>query len=59
MVRLGTLKAITFSGVGLQGGDIYEVAFEHGQMEWQISPLTPDRKIDGWAFRETAPATVK
>jgi hypothetical protein len=59
MARLGGLKSITFNGVGFQGGDIYEVAFEHGQTEWQISPLTPDGKIDGLGFRETTPAALK
>ena len=59
MARLGTLKSITFNGVGLQGGDTYEVAFEHGQTEWQIAPLGPDGKIIGMGFRETGPAAVK
>jgi len=59
MARLGALKSITFNGVGLQGGDTYEVAFEHGQTEWQIAPLGPDGKINGMGFRETGPAAVK
>jgi hypothetical protein len=59
VMRMGALKSITFNGVGLQGGDTYEVAFEHGQMEWQIAPLTPDGKIEGLGFRETAAASIK
>ena len=59
MARLGALKSITFSGVGPAGGDLYQVAFEHGQTEWQIAPLTPDGKIDGLGFRETAPPAAK
>ncbi|HEY2659995.1 MAG TPA: hypothetical protein VGI79_09760, partial [Caulobacteraceae bacterium] len=55
MARLGALKSITFQGVGLQGGDTYEVAFEHGQTEWQIAPLSPDGKVQGLGFREMGP----
>jgi hypothetical protein len=59
MARMGALKSITFSGVGPAGGDLYQVAFEHGQTEWQIAPLTPDGKIEGLGFRETAATAVK
>jgi hypothetical protein len=59
MARLGALKSVTFIGVGPAGGDLYAVAFEHGQTEWQIAPLTPDGKIDGLGFRETAAAAAR
>jgi Domain of unknown function (DUF3471)/BlaR1 peptidase M56 len=48
---MGSLKSITFSSVGPQGWDIYNVAFERGQTEWQISPLWPDGKIQGLNWR--------
>jgi beta-lactamase regulating signal transducer with metallopeptidase domain len=44
---LGALRAITFRAVSEEGWDIYEVSFERGRAEWQISPLTKDGKIGG------------
>ena len=48
---LGTLKSVTFKGVGPGGADIYEVAFERSNTEWRISPLTADGKIMGLGWR--------
>lgn len=48
---LGALKSLTFKNVGPGGADIYIVAFERGQVEWRISPLTADGKISAMGFR--------
>jgi hypothetical protein len=48
---LGSLKSVTFKMVSPVGADVYEVTFERGQTQWQISPLTPDGKIQGLFWR--------
>jgi hypothetical protein len=48
---LGSLKSITFRSVSPQGWDIYDVAFERGRTEWQISPQWSDGKIQGLNWR--------
>jgi hypothetical protein len=42
--RMGTLRAVTFRGVGPGGNDIYEVEYAHGWAIWRIG-LSTDGKI--------------
>ena len=44
---LGSLKSITFKSVSPGGADVYDVVFERGRTQWQISPLSPDGKVQG------------
>lgn len=44
--KLGSLRSISFRGVGLQGWDVYEVKFENGVATWRLC-LEPDGKISG------------
>jgi len=48
---LGPLKSVTFRSVAPGGEDVYDVAFERGQTQWHISPLSPDGKISGMSWR--------
>ncbi len=36
MQSLGPLKSITFTGVDEDGGDLYKLTFEHGEIGWHI-----------------------
>jgi hypothetical protein len=48
---LGPFKSMNFRNVGPGGADIYDVTFERGHVEWRISPLNADGKIQGMFFR--------
>jgi Domain of unknown function (DUF3471) len=50
LTRLGTMKSMTFKGVGPAGPDIYEVQFENGSQEWRIW-LGSDGKVESANFR--------
>jgi len=50
LTRLGTMKSVTFKGVGPAGPDIYEVQFENGSQEWRIW-LGSDGKVESANFR--------
>jgi CubicO group peptidase (beta-lactamase class C family) len=45
--RIGALRSIEFKKVGPTGADIYNVTFEHGVVEVQISLVSPGGKIQG------------
>ncbi len=48
---LGSLQSVTFKGVGPGGGDIYEIKFENGLVDWRII-LAPDGKVAGVGFHK-------
>lgn len=48
--RMGALRGVSFKGVGKAGWDVYEVHFEHGDMEWRFA-LAPDGKVGGILLR--------
>jgi hypothetical protein len=52
MHRMGTYQSMVFKGVGRDGMDVYDVTFEHGQLEWRIAPLSSDGKVQSRGFRE-------
>ena len=41
------LKSVRFDHVGPDGMDIYDVRFANGSVEWRISPLGSDGKVQG------------
>jgi 3-oxoadipate enol-lactonase len=41
----GALKSVTYEHGTEDGADVYLVAFEHGQAEWTIGPLSADGKV--------------
>lgn len=47
---LGAIKSVTFKRVEKNGADVYDIEFEHGSTEWQIS-IAPDGTIDRLGFR--------
>jgi hypothetical protein len=51
---LGALKSVTFKNVGPDGYDLYEVEFEHGQLDWRIWPLA-DGKIKAMRYMTVQP----
>lgn len=44
--RIGSLKSVSFKGVGPGGWDVYDVRFENGNMEWGFA-LAADGKFSG------------
>lgn len=42
---LGAVQSVTFKGVDRDGADMYQVTFEKGVTDWQIT-MAPDGKID-------------
>lgn len=48
----GQLKSVAFRNVDRLGGDVYVATFEHAQVEWTVSPLTPDGKISYGGFQD-------
>jgi len=50
IAQLGSVKSVTFKGVGPGGADIYEVKFEHGSTEWRIL-MQSDEKAASVGFR--------
>ena len=46
----GTIKSVTFKGVGPAGADIYQVDFEKGSTEWRII-VGPGEKIESIGLR--------
>ncbi|MFD9899348.1 MerR family transcriptional regulator [Mesorhizobium sp. NPDC059025] len=50
LARLGALLGVTFRGVSQEGWDVYDVQFEHGQVEWSFA-LTPAGKFGGMLLR--------
>jgi len=55
--KWGTLQAIRFKNTDRLGGDVYIATFERTQVEWTVSPLTPDGKISYGGFQEVTTAT--
>lgn len=47
---LGKLTSIDFTGIGKNGMDLYEVAFEREHLKAEIAPLTPSGKVTGLFF---------
>jgi D-alanyl-D-alanine-carboxypeptidase/D-alanyl-D-alanine-endopeptidase len=50
IAQMGGVESVTFKGVAPNGGDIYEVKFEHGSTEWRII-LQSDGKVAGVGLR--------
>jgi hypothetical protein len=50
LARMGALQGVSFKGVEQGGWDVYEVRFEHGNMEWRFA-LAPDGKVGGIFLR--------
>ena len=50
--KLGSLRSVTFKGVGLGGADIYVLGFETGALEYRIS-LGTNGKIEASGYRRT------
>ena len=50
--HMGAFQSMVFKGVGRDGMDVYDVTFEHGQLEWRIAPLSPDGKVLSRGFHE-------
>ena len=50
--RVGTFQFMMFKGVGQDGMDVYDVTFEHGQLEWRIAPLSSDGRVLMRGFHE-------
>jgi len=50
-VPSSALKSVTYAYSAEDGADVYRVAFEHGQAEWAIGPLTADGKVQSRSFR--------
>ncbi len=48
--QLGAIQSVSFKGVATGGGDIYDVKFEHGGMEFTIF-LGPESKTQGIGVR--------
>ncbi|MGO9930300.1 MAG: hypothetical protein ACLPV8_00550 [Steroidobacteraceae bacterium] len=51
IASLGSLQSVTFKGVGPGGGDIYEIKFENGLVDWRIL-MAADGKVAGAAFHK-------
>jgi pimeloyl-ACP methyl ester carboxylesterase len=51
VAQMGPLKSVTYAHGTEGGADVYLVAFEHGQAEWTIGPLTPEGKVQQRDFR--------
>ena len=51
IAQMGALASVTYEHGTEDGADVYLVAFEHGQAEWTIGPLTPDGKVQSRMFR--------
>jgi serine-type D-Ala-D-Ala carboxypeptidase/endopeptidase len=51
IASMGALQSVTFKGVGPGGGDIYEVKFDNGVLDWRIL-LTTDGKVAGVGIRK-------
>ena len=52
IAALGPMRSVTFKGVGPGGGDIDEIKFEYGLVDWRIL-LAPDGKVAGVGFHKT------
>jgi hypothetical protein len=46
----GALQGVSFKGVGKGGWDVYEVHFEHGDMEWRFA-LASNGRVGGIVLR--------
>jgi hypothetical protein len=51
IAQMGALASVTYEHGTEDGADVYLVAFEHGQAEWTIGPLTPAGKVQNRLFR--------
>jgi D-alanyl-D-alanine-carboxypeptidase/D-alanyl-D-alanine-endopeptidase len=51
IASLGALQSVTFKGVGPGGGDIYDIKFESGAVDWRII-LAPDGKVASVGVRK-------
>src|ERR1700733_11248153 len=51
MQRLGAYKSLTFKNVGPNGMDVYDAAFDNGQLEFFIAPLDAGGKTAGVGLR--------
>jgi 3-oxoadipate enol-lactonase len=51
IAQMGALASVAYEHGTEDGADVYLVAFEHGQAEWTIGPLTPDGKVQDRVFR--------
>jgi hypothetical protein len=51
IASLGALQSVSFKGVGPGGGDIYELKFDNGTLDWRIL-LAADGKVAGVGIRK-------
>jgi serine-type D-Ala-D-Ala carboxypeptidase/endopeptidase len=51
IASLGALQSVTFKGVGPLGGDIYELKFDNGTVDWRIL-LAADGKVASVGIRK-------
>jgi hypothetical protein len=49
--QLGALKSLTFLRVGIGGWDVYQAEFAHGNLHWNIDPLSADGRANEVFFR--------
>lgn len=58
MQGLGVLQSLSFKGKNAAGNDVYDAAFEKGNAEFTIAPLTADGKVAfrNWRILPTAEA---
>ncbi len=54
LTTLGTLRALTFCGVGTAGPDLYRATFDQETLEWRIW-LGLNGRIDHVAYRTVTP----
>ena len=54
IVKLGTLRSVTFKGVGPAGPNIYLTTFEKGSLEWRVW-LNLDGSVDVFRYRAVTP----
>jgi beta-lactamase regulating signal transducer with metallopeptidase domain len=56
--KWGPLQTVVFKNTDRLGGDVYTATFERAQVEWTVSPLTPDGKISYGGFQEVTAANT-
>lgn len=54
----GGFKSLTGKGVGSDGWDVYDVAFENGSIEWHVKPLSAEGKVEGRRFEVLSEASA-
>jgi len=50
--QFGSVKSVTFKGVGPGGADIYEVNFENGSTEWRLLMQSDEKVASAWFHKK-------